>query len=280
MRIVNLMENTSTNSFLCEHGLSIYIETNHHKLLVDTGQSNKTWKNAMNLGIDLSSIDTIFLSHGHYDHAGGILSFIERNPLVTLYMHKNAILDYYSIRNTEYTYIGIDSKIKDYKNIHYIHSDTILDDEISIFTHVTERLLWPYSNKRLKKKIGNEYIQDTFDHEIYIVIHNKGKDYLISGCAHNGILNIIHRYQQIYHKDPDVIISGFHMVRKEYSKKDIEMIKETAYELNKMNTIFYTGHCTGLEPYGIMKEILKEKIQYMHAGDILVEDDYEEDSDI
>ena len=75
------MEDTCGND-TCEfeHGLSIYVETRTHRLLVDTGASNKILTNAEKLGIDLSKVDTVILSHGHYDHSGGILPFYKINP--------------------------------------------------------------------------------------------------------------------------------------------------------------------------------------------------------
>ena len=72
MRIINLMENTKgAEGCVWEHGLSFYIETKKHKLLADTGASEAFLKNAVVLGIDLRRVDTVILSHGHYDHGGG-----------------------------------------------------------------------------------------------------------------------------------------------------------------------------------------------------------------
>lgn len=76
MKIVTLVENTAGNEkCIAEHGLSVYIETEKHKLLLDAGQTDAVVKNAEALGVDLSAVDTVILSHGHYDHSGGILPF-------------------------------------------------------------------------------------------------------------------------------------------------------------------------------------------------------------
>ena len=80
MKIVTLVENSCGNeNCIAEHGLSIYIETDNHKLLLDTGQTDAVVKNAKVLGIDLTAVDTVILSHGHYDHSGGILPFSKLN---------------------------------------------------------------------------------------------------------------------------------------------------------------------------------------------------------
>lgn len=70
---------------------------------------------------------------------------------------------------------------------------------------------------------------------------------LVSGCAHNGILNILDRYRDLFGGYPDVVISGFHMMKKQpYDCEELDVIDETAGNSRGTNTVFYTGHCTGL----------------------------------
>ena len=87
MKIITLVENTVGNeSCIAEHGLSVYIETEKHRLLLDTGQTDAVVTNAETLGIDLTAVDTVILSHGHYDHSGGILPFSEFNHTAQIIM--------------------------------------------------------------------------------------------------------------------------------------------------------------------------------------------------
>lgn len=262
MKIITLMEDILSGENLhAEHGLSLYIETENHKILADTGQSSLTWKNAEILGIDLSKVDTVFLSHGHYDHSGGILSLMKINPDAVLIMRDNAAGEYYSFKENAEHYIGIDKNILNIPNLKLIKENTVIDDELSVFTNIPCKHKIPEGNKRLHRKEGEKYIQDDFSHEQYLVIkYENSKLALISGCAHKGILNILDGFRQIYDRDPDVVISGFHMIQNEYSEDDINDIKRTAYELQKMDTIFYTGHCTGDFAYNILKDIMGEKL--------------------
>ena len=111
-------------------------------------------------------------------------------------------------------------------------------------------------------------VQDDFKHEQCLVINEAGKKVLLSGCAHHGILNILDRYHELYGGYPDVVISGFHMMKKNgYTDEDITMIIDTALSLRKLNTVFYTGHCTGEEPYNAMKKLMGDKLHYVHSGD-------------
>ena len=94
------------------------------------------------------------------------------------------------------------------------------------------------------------------------------KKVLLSGCAHHGILNIMDRYCELFGEEPDFVISGFHMMKKHnYSDEDINMIIDTALALRQYKTVFYTGHCTGVEPYNAMKKLMGNQLHYVHSGD-------------
>ena len=271
MKIITLMENTTkSESIRAEHGLSLYIETKNHNLLSDCGCTDAFLENATTLGIDLQSVDAVILSHGHYDHSGGILPFTGINPDATIYMQEKALLPYYHKTNIEERYIGIDPAIGELSQLKTLIGDSVIDEELTLFTNVTGRKLWPKGNLELKKKVGDDFVQDEFDHEQYLVITEENKKVLISGCAHNGILNILDHYYHLYGAYPDAVISGFHMIKKDsYSDEDISTIKETAERLSKLPTKFYTGHCTGEEPYTMMKEIMGEQLEYVYSGSVV-----------
>lgn len=282
MKIITLMENTAKDDAIrAEHGLSLYIETASHTLLSDCGCTDAFIENATTLGVDLGKVDSVFLSHGHYDHAGGILPFTALNPDAAIYMQKKALLPYYHKTESVERYIGIDPAIGTLPQLRTLNRDIVIDEELSLFTNVTGRKLWPKGNLELKKKVGDDFVQDEFDHEQYLVITENREDtdngeatvkrVLISGCAHNGILNILEHYHNLYDSYPDAVISGFHMKKKDgYTDDDIATIKETAGKLSELPTKFYTGHCTGEEPFEMMKEILGEKLEYLHSGSILI----------
>ena len=271
MKIINLIENIQgKQDVLFEHGLSYYIETAEHKLLVDCGQTAAFIENAKTLHVDLEKVDTVVLSHGHYDHSGGILPFIEINNHACVHMQSTAVLPYYHKTEEEERYIGIDPKIKEFTQVNLVDGDFVIDEELSLFSDVKGRTLWPKGNLELKKRAGEEFIQDTFEHEQYLVITEGNKKVLFSGCAHNGILNILAHYYKLYGSYPDAVVSGFHMKKKEYTPEDDALIKETAEQLVKMPTRFYTGHCTGEYAFDIMKKIMEDQLIYVYSGDMVV----------
>ena len=235
MKVITLIEDTP-EEMECdfEHGLALYIEIQQYKLLFDTGATGRFVGNAAKLGIDLNEIDKVIISHGHYDHAGGLLKFCEINNHAQIYMQKNATEECYY----KDTYIGIDNRILN--------------------------LL------QLKLVDGSYKIDDDFSHEQSLVICTKKGNALISGCAHCGIINILEAYKKKFANEPMVVISGFHMFKNGgYTKEEIANIESIAKKLNKMYTIFYTGHCTGDKAYEIMHKIMKDKLKAIHTGKIV-----------
>lgn len=272
MKIINLMENTEgVAGCVYEHGLSFYIETPKHKILLDTGASDKILANAKVLGIDLSKVDTLVLSHGHYDHSGGILAVAAMNPHMKIYMQKNAVLDYFHPTPEEERYIGIDKAILELSEVVLLDGDRRLDEELSVFSNITGRRLWPQGNLTLKRKSETRFVQDCFDHEQCLVIEAEGQRILLSGCAHNGILNILDKYREVYGEEPDAVISGFHMMKKtDYTPEEMRNIRDTAEELKKYKSYFYTGHCTGLPAFSLLKEIMGDQLTYVHCGEEVI----------
>ena len=140
VRIVNLIENTEGEAgCISAHGLSFYIENGGRKILMDLGPSDDTLKNAGALGIDLKSVDTVILSHGHYDHSGGILPFAEINDHAGIYMQSSATGEYYAddgpaAGDERFRYIGIDKRIRDLKQVRLIDGDCEIAPGIEMFT--------------------------------------------------------------------------------------------------------------------------------------------------
>ena len=266
MKIVTLVENTSGNeSCIAEHGLSVYIETEKHKLLLDTGQTDAVVKNSEALGIDLTAVDTVVLSHGHYDHSGGILHISKLNPSARIFMQRAAAEPHY---NGE-CYIGIDTDILKLPNVQLIDGNMQLDDELFLFSGITGRRCYPQGNRKLSCMRNGKKTEDDFVHEQCLVITQSDKHWLLSGCAHNGILNILDRYRELFNSEPDYVLSGFHMMKREgeHTEDEKAVIVQTAQELAKMNTVFYSGHCTGIPAFELMKEIMGGRLIALHSGE-------------
>ena len=109
MEITVLLENTTTKEGMeTEHGLSLYIKSQGMNILFDMGQTDMFLRNAEKLGIDIADADIAILSHGHYDHGGGLCTFLERNKKAPVYINRNAFIPHFN--GTE-KYIGLDKAL-------------------------------------------------------------------------------------------------------------------------------------------------------------------------
>lgn len=256
MRITCLIENTASDEkFIAEHGLSLYVETDKAKILFDMGQSDAFVSNADKLGINLSDVDLAILSHGHYDHGGGLRKFLDINKNAPVYLNRYAFEPHYN--GTE-KYIGLDSTLCGNERFITVDDYFEISPNISLCSCNNKKTVIPTDSGGLTKLINNVFVPDDFTHEQYIVIEENGKKILISGCSHKGIINICEWFR------PDVLVGGFH-----YSKYALDSkLFSYAEKLNKYKTEFYTCHCTGIEQFEFMKNIIG-KLSYISSGDII-----------
>ena len=253
MRIVTLVENTACREDLAaEHGLSLYIETGDHKLLFDAGQSDAFAHNAEKLGIDLSRVDTAVLSHGHYDHGGGLRKFLEINKTAPVRMNPHAFEPHY---NASDKYIGLDPTLEGNDRIRYAEDGQSIGEGLTLYTGIPcDRPIQPFG---LTVRQKNILIPEDFRHEQYLLVEEKGKRILISGCSHRGILNIMARFR------PDVLIGGFHFMKMDPEGEELEA---AAAQLQRYPCVYYTGHCTGQPQFEKLKKLLGSQLNALTTG--------------
>ena len=261
MKIKCLIDNcTQRPDFWAEHGLSLYIEANGKKILFDTGASEAFEDNAVRFGIDLKEIDFCVLSHGHYDHANGLIKFMEENEVAPIYMNEHAFEEHVASSGKN---IGLKKELAGNKRITLVGDYLKLADGLELFscndrerTHEV-----PYGGL----DVINDGVQkpDDFVHEQYLMITEGERKILISGCSHKGILNIMEWLS------PDILIGGFHFMGVESSSFGQDMLKTAANELLSYDTVYYTGHCTGLDQYCYMKQLMGDKVHYLAVGQMI-----------
>lgn len=257
MKVTVLSENTGTKGLITEHGLSLYIETDRHKILFDFGSSDAFYKNAEKLGIDLGLVDIAFLSHGHYDHGGGLEKFLEINKIAYVYMNELAFEPHYNGRNQ---YIGLDSSMDGHPRYIKVRGNADIDDELS-FVSIKD-LKTPIDTHGQKVKRGKYMEKEKYEHEMYLLIHDGFKDYLISGCAHKGIINLVYamRFR--------AFVGGLHTMG--YDEVcDEEILLDTAKALKDSNAEYYTCHCTGKEQFLFLQKEVGDKMHSISCGDTI-----------
>ncbi len=273
MIVKMLVENTSTSEkFSYEHGLSLYIETSKHKILFDTEASGIFAENAEKMNVDLAQVDIAFISHGHYDHGGGIPTFLKLNAKANIYMTENA-LNNYATKTPEgkMVYIGLSKDLEVNQRFKMVGERLIIDEELQFFSNVKGSCLTPSGNASLYMEKEGAIVRDDFRHEQNLIIEDQGITLLVAGCAHKGIVNIMEHIKSLGIKKPDYVIGGFHLYsRTAKENEDLKTVKRIGVYLKNSGPKYYTCHCTGIESYKILKKIMGEKVEYLATGSELV----------
>ena len=275
MKIITLIENKSSEreDLHIEHGLSIYIEVDNKRLLFDTGKSGKILENASDLNVNLGELDYVLISHGHYDHSGGLKRLIkEINPNIELFVGDGFFNNKHSLREDgDYQYAGnpFDVEYLRDNNIptHFVNQDMVnLTENISIFTNFNRKDEFENTNETMFLKQDGVYIMDQFLEEISLGIKTPKGLVVIVGCSHVGIVNIVDTIiertgMQIY-----ALIGGTHLVKEDDEKinKIIEYLREKEIQ------IIGACHCTGKQGETMLEQQLEDNFINNNTGDILI----------
>jgi 7,8-dihydropterin-6-yl-methyl-4-(beta-D-ribofuranosyl)aminobenzene 5'-phosphate synthase len=272
MLIKTLVENTSiSKDFGSEHGLSLYIETKKHKILFDVGASELFLQNAKKLDVNIADVDFLVISHGHYDHGGGLKIFLQGNSKAKVYLHQQAFDKHYALRSVgKPELIGLDENLKQNRQIAFTSDDHSIDKGLWLFSNITQKEPRLKSNSGLLTEHNGQTMDDTFTHEQNLVIEEDGKILLITGCAHNGIVNILEHFHDLKGRMPDYVIGGFHLSSRSGGNESFETINRIGKYLIDTKAKYFTCHCTGLDPYNRLKAIMGESIEYLSAGSVII----------
>jgi 7,8-dihydropterin-6-yl-methyl-4-(beta-D-ribofuranosyl)aminobenzene 5'-phosphate synthase len=243
--ITTLVEDTALDGgLLAEHGLSFWIEYGDKRILFDTGQSDILVRNAKTLGINLAEVDAIVISHGHYDHTGGLPVVLDIASKAIIYLHPAAIEPKFSRKTSGINSIGMPYLAKKaVQKRHVIWTAT----PAQIFPGMSVTGQVPRTNNF--EDVGGAFFVDEnyqradelLDDQTLFIESAKGL-VVVLGCAHSGVINTLEYISNLTSRNKIyAVIGGMHLLNasKERIERTITVFRE--YNIQKVGV----AHCTG-----------------------------------
>ncbi len=274
MKVTIVVDNyvpiSTPKPFWGEHGFSMLLESNEHKILMDTGQSEAVVKNLSLLGIHPNELDAIVLSHGHYDHAGGLEHILEyRKEPIPVYAHPAIFKDRYSVSGIRHQ-IGIPC-IKEKLSAlgaqwHFSSTPLELYPGLWFGGQIPRITDYEMGDTNLLAHETCGECQDSLEDDISLYCRSKRGFVVIGGCAHSGMINTIRHGEKIIESSAlQGWIGGTHLgpVTEEQQRKTLEEIVRYKPEF------IATGHCTGISMMAKLKNAYKGKLIHCYISQVI-----------
>lgn len=276
MRMTVLIENNESpvrDDLIAEFGLSLLFELDDALVLFDTGSTGAFVDNAERLGVDLAAVDLAVLSHHHFDHGGGLARFLELNDHAPVYLR--------TAERTERVFrflgkrrpIGLDLGLFDRFPDRFVEitEATEVRPGVTLLTDVGADHPRPRGNRRLFVRGTTGERPDDFDHEMTMALKDNDGMVVVTGCSHNGILNMVDAAAEHFPGSKiRSVIGGFHLIGLPFynsmaaSRREVEELGRSIHQ--RCTGPIYTGHCTGDKSFRVLKKILGDQLRPFPTG--------------
>lgn len=264
----NLVRKTG---LLAEHGLSLWIENDRDHILFDTGQTHVFLHNAKALGIDVTQANVIIISHGHYDHGGGLAFFPSEARWPRVVFHPDAFLPKYTRAKKQdqpHTASGMPWRRSDLHQLEHhllLNTSTVqIGENAVVFADIPHTVDFETISEDLLIEKNELLVQDHMKDEQLLVLSRPQGLVVIVGCSHPGIVNAL-KYVQLFYADQPIhtIIGGMHLER-----ASPDRLRKTIDAFRKMDIRqIVPVHCTGQEVIWIMKRELGDRVLIRCTGE-------------
>ena len=269
-QITVLVENTAGGrGLLAEHGLSFWIEFGSRRILFDTGQSAVLFHNAQVLGIDVSTVDAVVLSHGHYDHTGGLRKMFEMAPAVPVYLHPQALEPKFACGGERSREIGMEREMAQTAKQHIDGGlGSFTDGPVEIFPGVWATGEIPRGSAF--EDTGGPFYRDpncTQPDELLddqaLVLETPEGLVIVLGCAHAGVVNTLNHVAELFpNRSIQMVLGGMHLVHALPSRINYTIEVLRRYDVQRIGP----AHCTGAEATRELWDALSQKCFLCSVG--------------
>lgn len=253
IKITTLVENSQGEhkGLLAEHGLSFFIEKNGLVILFDVGQSGAFLHNAKQLRLDLTCVDHVVLSHGHYDHSGGLRSLMELTTDFKLTVGSGFFEDKYGENNNSLEYLGnnFDENFLREEEVSYQIVDqdiTELAPEVYVVTNFPRTYKDEIINPRFTLYKNGTFHKDPFQDEVLVAVDSPHGLILLLGCSHPGMKNMVSFAAKRLGRPVYAILGGTHLVESDEESMGLSI----DYLTNESLQFIGVSHCTGESAMG------------------------------
>jgi 7,8-dihydropterin-6-yl-methyl-4-(beta-D-ribofuranosyl)aminobenzene 5'-phosphate synthase len=256
-----------------ERGHSLHVRWHGRAILVDTGISGLCADNARALGIQLADVDSVVLSHGHFDHVGGLTRFFHENARASVYaaagVRERLWLSLFGLKKD----VGLDPHVVEGARArwHFVDADAEPDAGLHLLLRVPMHHPTSRGNALLSRGSGTARVPDDFAHELVLALDDGDGLVVFTGCGHNGVLNIVDAVRAALPTRPiKALVGGFHFVGFPF----LGLFSEPRHSILEVGRALaalpigtiVTGHCTGRAGYDTLHEVLGARVAYAATG--------------
>lgn len=263
-----IVDNRPGEGLVAEHGFAALVRTRGRTILFDTGQGEAIAPNAAALGIDLRTVDTLVLSHGHYDHTGGIPAVVERRANLALYFHAGVLLPRYEVDERGAREIGIPQASSralerlDARCFHPVSRSEAIGAAAGVAASIERRTAFEDTGGPFFLDAAGRS-PDPIEDDLALWVRTDRGLVVLAGCCHAGIINTLDRVRRdAEERRVRAVIGGFHLLHAGHRRIEatVAALRSAAPQL------IVPCHCTGEAAVDALRDAFGPRVETGRSG--------------